>query len=461
MHCPRCGSENSDNRSACWSCFAQLDSGPGIAKRTVVDQPEAISTPDSEPVQPIEALAAPAGQEQGAMADSHLEGADVPEWMKSSPLPGEEHSTTAEHDDTETPEWLKNFQLPAEENAAVSSEPHTTDDETPEWLKSMQLPAELPAGSEAVPSAEQHTDTPPAPESIPQSPAASFSPQIEPINQSLNVVPELATPAASDSAEETDYSPWKTGASPNPQSIPAAGQPATPPTAAPPSRATAPNSARPLSAPDGVNWGGFLLPFFWSFAHKAWLWMAISFFCLPVAAVYLLIAGNKVAWENRQFASLDEFKKVQKAWTIWGLIIVPVGIVVGIIIFSAAVRGMLAMSRHASVVPMNMPPGMQQNMPMPSQGGAAAAVTPYYGSTQAGSPTNGTDAGRPCTTTAYTAQAGFEAVFSHFKTIAQSGHNYSASSSGTSADILIGDKTKIQIESKGPNQTSYTITEYK
>lgn len=79
--------------------------------------------------------------------------------------------------------------------------------------------------------------------------------------------------------------------------------------------------------PEGLNWGAFLLPFFWSIAHSAWVWVAMSFFFHLIASIVLLIKGNEIAYQSRKFASEIEFRAVQKAWTMWGLILLGVQIV--------------------------------------------------------------------------------------------------------------------------------------
>jgi len=74
------------------------------------------------------------------------------------------------------------------------------------------------------------------------------------------------------------------------------------------------------SVPEGLNWGAFLLPFWWSIAHQAWVWVFVSILFPVAVQVALLIIGNKIAWENRYFASKAEFEKVQNAWLVGGII---------------------------------------------------------------------------------------------------------------------------------------------
>lgn len=76
-----------------------------------------------------------------------------------------------------------------------------------------------------------------------------------------------------------------------------------------------------LRPPDGLNWGGFLLPFWWGIWHGAWLWAVVAFFCFPISAIVLLIKGNEIAFENRKYDSIEQFKSNQRIWVICGLII--------------------------------------------------------------------------------------------------------------------------------------------
>jgi hypothetical protein len=132
------------------------------------------------------------------------------------------------------------------------------------------------------------------------------------------------------------------------------------------------NSGGTITPPAGLNWGAFLLPFWWSIAHKAWVWMAVSLFVPFVGAIVLLITGNKVACENRKFSSPDEFKKVQKAWTLWGLIIIGIQIVLTVLMWGAIAAVVFGGMRSAQQQGMN-PDGSAptfETQPMPEDGSA-------------------------------------------------------------------------------------------
>ncbi|MHB1000454.1 MAG: tetratricopeptide repeat protein [Armatimonadota bacterium] len=124
----------------------------------------------------------------------------------------------------------------------------------------------------------------------------------------------------------------------------------------PPQPAARPFASEPVGPPPGLNWGGLLLPVIWSMAHGAWLWAVISFFFGMVGSIYLLIKGNEVAFQNRQFSSMDEFRAVQKAWTVWG-IVVNVAAYVFAFIFWGAIMAIF-MGQAMNSIP-------NQGMPMP------------------------------------------------------------------------------------------------
>jgi len=209
------------------------------------------------------------------------------------------------------------------------------------------------------------------------------------------------------------------------------------------------NSGGTITPPAGLNWGAFLLPHFWSIAHSAWLWLILSIFVYPVAAIGLLITGNKVACENRKFSSLDEFKKVQKAWLMWGLIIDGVSLIPLILLFgliSTVVLALLGMKESATQPGMN-PQGtaptfnMQPAQPMPS-GGSMPTVPSAPGTGQSGKGSissvpiypkakemftlNSQDkqTGATHTSANYTVEASFDDVFNFYKNMAEKSGPY-------------------------------------
>ena len=46
----------------------------------------------------------------------------------------------------------------------------------------------------------------------------------------------------------------------------------------------------------------------------------ISNLILLIIALIFLFKGNKLAWQNRRFESIEQFKIIQKKWLFWGVI---------------------------------------------------------------------------------------------------------------------------------------------
>jgi len=87
------------------------------------------------------------------------------------------------------------------------------------------------------------------------------------------------------------------------------------------------NAAVPAEV-QGLNWGAFFWNWIWAIFNNAGIvWILVSFFLTPIGAIYLLIKGNEIAWQNKQWASVEAFKSTQRKWAIAGLILFGLGIV--------------------------------------------------------------------------------------------------------------------------------------
>jgi len=68
------------------------------------------------------------------------------------------------------------------------------------------------------------------------------------------------------------------------------------------------------------NWGAFFLTWVWGVAHNTYLAFLVL---IPFLNIYIVISlgikGNELAWKNRRFESIEQFKAVQKRWAQWGL----------------------------------------------------------------------------------------------------------------------------------------------
>lgn len=77
------------------------------------------------------------------------------------------------------------------------------------------------------------------------------------------------------------------------------------------------------------SWGAFSLTWIWALANKTYIGLIalLGPLALPMAII-LGIKGNEWAWNNRKWASVDEFKKTQGAWAKWGVILLIFSLII-------------------------------------------------------------------------------------------------------------------------------------
>ncbi|RYF43760.1 MAG: hypothetical protein EOO38_18570 [Cytophagaceae bacterium] len=82
----------------------------------------------------------------------------------------------------------------------------------------------------------------------------------------------------------------------------------------------------------GLNAGAFFLNWIWAIAHSTWIGLLCLIPCVgTVMAFVLLFKGNEYAWQNRRWESVEQFKAVQKKWTMWGVGIIVVSVLLNIL----------------------------------------------------------------------------------------------------------------------------------
>jgi hypothetical protein len=101
----------------------------------------------------------------------------------------------------------------------------------------------------------------------------------------------------------------------------------------------------------GYNWGALLLSWIWGIGNKTYITL-LSFLVAFIPFIGGLAAlgmniwfgfkGNEWAWQNKHFESIEHFKSNQKKWTIAGIIVMIVSIIVWI--FFAMIIGAVAAS---------------------------------------------------------------------------------------------------------------------
>ncbi len=82
----------------------------------------------------------------------------------------------------------------------------------------------------------------------------------------------------------------------------------------------------------GWNWGAFLLGWIWGIGNHVWIALLSA---IPyvgwVMEIVLGLKGNEWAWRNKKWDSVEHFKRTQRTWTKWGVGLVILPAVVGIL----------------------------------------------------------------------------------------------------------------------------------
>lgn len=92
----------------------------------------------------------------------------------------------------------------------------------------------------------------------------------------------------------------------------------------------APGSGPSAPIPEGVkgwSWGAFFLNWIWGPFNGTWIaLLALIPFVGFVMAIVLGLKGREWAWKNKKWDSLEHFNRVQRAWSVGGVVmlIVPV-----------------------------------------------------------------------------------------------------------------------------------------
>ena len=91
----------------------------------------------------------------------------------------------------------------------------------------------------------------------------------------------------------------------------------------------------------GFNGGAFFLAGIWGFSNGAvgwslamWLmsWIPGVNILTILIAIYLGSNGSEMAWKNRRWESIDQFKEVQKIWQNWGVGLFCASLLIGFLI---------------------------------------------------------------------------------------------------------------------------------
>jgi Cytochrome oxidase complex assembly protein 1 len=95
---------------------------------------------------------------------------------------------------------------------------------------------------------------------------------------------------------------------------------------------------------DRWNWGAFLLNWIWGVGNNTFIALLTLIPVVGFVMIFVLGAkGSRWAWRNGRWDSVEHFKRVQRLWAIWGVIIWFGGIA----LFGAIIGGTFSLLRHS------------------------------------------------------------------------------------------------------------------
>jgi hypothetical protein len=82
---------------------------------------------------------------------------------------------------------------------------------------------------------------------------------------------------------------------------------------------------------DKWNWGAFLLNWIWGLGNSTFIALLVLLPFVNIVMVFVLGAkGNKWAWQNKKWDSIEQFQRVQGQWSKWAVIVFVAIIVLSI-----------------------------------------------------------------------------------------------------------------------------------
>lgn len=90
--------------------------------------------------------------------------------------------------------------------------------------------------------------------------------------------------------------------------------------------------ADPHAIPDGVkgwSWGALFLNVIWAIGNKTWIGLLAFVPVLGLPVPFILgFKGREWAWKNKKWDSVEHFNRVQRQWSVWGVVFAVVAFMV-------------------------------------------------------------------------------------------------------------------------------------
>ena len=92
---------------------------------------------------------------------------------------------------------------------------------------------------------------------------------------------------------------------------------------------------------DRWNWGAFLLTWIWGIGNSTFIALLMFIPFVNVAMWFVLGAkGSAWAWRNKRWESVEHFKRTQRKWAMWGIIVPVLTVLLFVGIFMAVTATM-------------------------------------------------------------------------------------------------------------------------
>ena len=86
----------------------------------------------------------------------------------------------------------------------------------------------------------------------------------------------------------------------------------------------------------GWNWGAFFLTWIWGIGNSVWIALLALIPGVSLIMMFVLGAkGNEWAWKAKSWSSVEDFRSTQRKWTIAGLIVFAIGVLLVILSMAA------------------------------------------------------------------------------------------------------------------------------
>lgn len=90
---------------------------------------------------------------------------------------------------------------------------------------------------------------------------------------------------------------------------------------------------------DEWNWGAFFLNGIWGLGNKTYIALLAFVPVINVVMMFILgFKGNKMAWKNKDWESVEHFKSVQRYWNIAGFVAMALYLFIFIMEFRSAIQ---------------------------------------------------------------------------------------------------------------------------